>query len=145
MNIKKQIYYEDVADGGEITLLVKQPNTTQLVMWAGASGDYNPIHYDKDYALKQGLPGVIVHGQLAGCFLGQMLTDWAGDKGRLKKLSLSYKGMNFPGEPITCKGAVTGKYIEQDQHLITLKIWAENPKQEKTLSGIAVVSLPSRG
>lgn len=145
MNIKKQLYYEDVADGGEITPLVKQPSTTQLVMWAGASGDYNPIHYDKDYALKQGLPGVIVHGQLAGCFLGQMLTDWAGDKGRLKKLSLSYKGMNFPGEIITCKGMVNKKYIEQGQHLVTLKIWAENAKQEKTLSGIAVVSLPSRG
>ena len=145
MNIKKQLYYEDVADGGEITPLVKQPSTTQLVMWAGASGDYNPIHYDKDFALKQGLPGVIVHGQLAGCFLGQMLTDWAGDKGRLRKLSLSYKGMNFPGETITCKGMVTKKYIEQDQHLVTLKIWVENTKQEKTLSGMAVVSLPSRG
>jgi acyl dehydratase len=144
MNNKRQIYYEDVAEGGEITPLLKQPNTTQLVMWAGASGDYNPIHYDKDYALKQGLPGVIVHGQLAGCFLGQMLTDWMGDEGRLKKLSLSYKGMNFPGEAITCRGTVTRKYIEQEQHLISLKIWAENPKQEKTLTGMAVISLPSR-
>jgi len=141
----KQLCFENVAEGGEITSLVKQPTTTQLVMWAGASGDYNPIHYDKDYALKHGLPGVIVHGQLAGCFLGQMLTDWIGEGGSLKKLSLSYKGMNFPGEALTCKGTITKKYIDENQHLVALKIWVENPRGEKTLSGTAVVSLPSGG
>ncbi len=145
MALVKQLYYEDVVDGSEITPLVKQPTPTQLVMWAGASGDYNAIHYDKDYALKQGLPGVIVHGQLAGAFLGQMLTDWVGDKGRISKLSLSYKGMNFPGEALTCQGKIIKKYVEESRHLITLRIWAENPRGEKTLTGTAVISLPSRG
>ena len=70
--MKKQIYYEDIEEGIEVTPLVKEPDTRQLVMWAGASGDYNPIHYDKDYALKQGLPGVIVQGQLVGSFLRQL-------------------------------------------------------------------------
>ena len=142
--MKGQLFYEDVVGGSEITPLVKQPTTTQLVMWAGASGDYNPIHYDKDYAIKQGLPGVIVHGQLAGAFLGQMITDWAGDDGSLKKLSLSYKGKNLPAEDLTCRGTVIKKYIEEDQHLVALKIWAENPAGEQTLTGTAVVSLPSR-
>ena len=59
--MNRQLFYEDIAEGEDITPLVKQPTTTQLVMWAGASGDYNPIHYDKDYALKQGLPGVEVN------------------------------------------------------------------------------------
>jgi acyl dehydratase len=143
--MNRQLFYEDIAEGQDIMPLVKQPTTTQLVMWAGASGDYNPIHYDKDYALKQGLPGVIVHGQLAGCFLGQMLTDWMGDQGRLKKLSLSYKGMNLPGEPIICKGTVTRKYTEDNNHLITLNIWVENPREEKTLTGTALVILPAKG
>ena len=140
----KQIYYEDGVEGSEITPLVKQPTTTQLVMWAGASGDYNAIHYYRDYALKQGLSGVIVHGQLAGAFLGQMLTDWVGDKGNISKLSLSYKGMNFPGEALICQGKVIKKYVEENRHLVTLRIWAENPRGEKTLTGTAVVSLPSR-
>jgi len=143
--VRQQIHYEDVAVEDEITPLVKQPTTTQLVMWAGASGDYNPIHYDKDYALKQGLPGVIVHGQLAGCFLGQMLTDWIGGEGSLKKLSLTYRGMNFPGETLTCKGTVTKKYIDGGQHFVACNIWAENPKGEKTLTGTAIVVLPARG
>ena len=144
MALVKQIYYEDVVEGNEITPLAKQPMTTQLVMWAGASGDYNAIHYDNDYALKQGLSGVIVHGQLAGAFLGQMLTDWVGDKGNISKLSLSYKGMNFPGEALACQGKVIKKYVEESRHLVTLRIWAENPRGEKTLTGTAVVSLPSR-
>ena len=143
--MNKKLFCEDVAVGSEITPLVKQPTTRQLVMWAGASGDFNPIHYDKDFALKRGLPGVVVHGQLAGCFLGQMLTDWLGEEGSLKKLSLSYKGMNFPGEALACKGTVAKKYIEDDQHLVVLSIWAENPRGEKTVSGTAIVSLPSRG
>ena len=141
----KQLFYEDVTEGEEITPLVKQPATTQLVMWAGASGDYNPIHYDKDYALKQGLPGVIVHGQLSGAFLGQMLADWMGNKGYLKKLSLSYKCMNLPGEPLTCRGTVTRKCIEESRKLISLKIWVEKPEDEKSLTGTAVVALPTRG
>lgn len=141
----KKLFYEDIAVGDEIPALAKQPTTRQLVMWAGTSGDFNPIHYDKDFALERGLPGVVVHGQLAGCFLGQMLTDWLGEGGELKKLSLSYKGMNFPGEALTCRGTVVKKYIEDDQHLVVLSIWAENPGREKTIAGTAVVSLPSRG
>jgi len=139
----KQIYYEDIVEGSTIQQLIKQPTATQLVMWAGASGDYNAIHYDKDYALHQGLPGIIVHGQLVGAFLGQMLTDWAGVKGNLRKLSLSYKGMNYPGETLICQGKILKKNIEDNQHLVTLKIWVENPRSEKTLTGMAVISLPS--
>ena len=140
----EQIYYEDVAVGGEIPPLVKQPTTRQLVMWAGASGDYNPIHYDKDLAQSRGLPGVIVPGQLAGSFLGQLITDWIGEKGRLSKLSCSYKGMNLPGEALTCGGKVSQKYVEQGEHCIECNLWVENEKGEKTVTGMATVVLPSR-
>jgi acyl dehydratase len=53
--------------------------------------------------------------------------------------------MNFPGEALTCQGKVIKKYIEESRHLVTLRIWVENPRGEKTLTGTAVVSLPSRG
>ena len=140
----EQIYYEDLEVGSEIPSLAKHPTTRQLVMWAGASGDYNPIHYDKDYALKRELPGVVVHGQLAGCFLGQLVTDWMGEQGNLKKLTVSYKGLNFPGEALTCKGVVTRKYIEDDTHCVAAKVWAENPKGEKTVTGTAIITLPGK-
>ncbi len=138
------MFFEDVAEGQEITPLVKYPTTRQLVMWAGASDDYNPIHYDKDYAQECGLPGVIVPGQLAGCFIIQMVTGWMGSRGRLRQVSFSYKGMNLPGEELFCKGTVTGKYIENGHQLLSLKIWAQNPRGEKTITGNAIIELPYR-
>jgi acyl dehydratase len=139
-----QLYYQDVKKGDEVTPLVKAPTTRQLVMWAGAAGDYMPIHYDQEYARSRGLEGVIVHGQLVGAFLGQLMTDWVGEQGNLSKLSCSYKGMNYPGETITLKGRVLKKYAKKGEHLIECSVWAENPKGEKTASGTATVVLPSR-
>ncbi|MFC1974687.1 MaoC/PaaZ C-terminal domain-containing protein [Chloroflexota bacterium] len=141
----EQPYYEDIAVSSEIPPLVKQPTTRQLVRWAGASGDYYEIHYDKDFAQRLGLPGVIVHGQLVCSFLGQLMTDWIGEQGTLRKLSCKYRGMNFPGEALSCKGKVTKKYVEDGEHCVECNIWAENPKGEKTVSGMAIVIMPSRG
>ena len=141
----EQLYYEDIMVGSEITPLVKQPTTRQLVRWAGASGDYYEIHYDKDFAQSKGLPGIIVHGQLAYSFLGQLMTDWIGEQGILRKLTCSYKGMNFPGEPLVCKGKVIKKYVEDGEHCVECNIWAENVKGEKTITGMAIVIMPARG
>lgn len=141
----KQAFYEDVEVGSEIPTLVKHPTTRQLVKWAGASGDYYEIHYDKDFAQTNGLAGVIVHGWLTCSFLGQLLTDWTGEQGTLLKLGCSYRGMHFPCENITCKGKVTKKYIEDGKHYVEVEIWAENPKGERTVPGSAKVILPSRG
>ncbi len=142
MNI--QLFYEDIIPGSNIPPCFKKPDKMQLVRWAGASGDYNPIHYDKDYAIEHNLPGVIVHGQLAACYLGQMITDWIGERGQLKKMAVTYRGMNIPGESITCGGVVLNKQIDKGEHLVSLKIWGENPGGEKTLTGTAIVALPVR-
>jgi acyl dehydratase len=142
--MSEQRYYQDVKKGDEVTPLVKEPTPRQLVMWAGAVGDYMPIHYDRDYARSRGLEGIIVHGQLVGAFLGQLMTDWVGEGGTLRKLSCSYKGMNYPGEAVTLRGKVLRKYVRGGGHFVDCSIWAENPKGEKTASGAATVVLPSR-
>ena len=143
--MSEQLYYEDIVVGSEITPLLKQPTTRQLVMWAGASGDYYAIHYDKNFAQSKGLPGVIVHGQLVGCFLGQLMTDWMGEQGSLRKLTCSYKSVNFPGEALICKGKVSKKYIEDGEHYVECNLWVENANGEKTVSGKAVIIMPARG
>ncbi len=140
----KQVYYEDVMVDSEIPPLVKEPTTRQLVMWAGASGDYYAIHYDKDFAQSKGLTGVIVHGQLVASFLGQLITDWIGEQGNLRKLTCNYRGMNFPGEAIICQGKVSKKYVENGEHYIECNIWAENAKGEKTVTAKAIVIIPAR-
>ena len=140
----KQVSYEDVIEGSEIPPLVKEPTTRQLVMWAAASGDYYPIHYDKDFAQSKGLTSVIVHGQLVASFLGQLITDWIGEQGSLRKLTCNYRGMNFPGEAIICQGKISKKYIKNGEHYIECNIWAENVKGEKTVTGKAIVIIPAR-
>ncbi len=141
----KQFFWEDITEGMELPALVKNPTTQQLVRYAGASGDYYQIHYDKDYAIGNGLPGPILHGALKNAFLGQLMTDFAGARGTLKRLSCQYRGMDVPGEPITAKGTITRKYKEGAERLVDCDIWLENPRGEKTTPGSATVSLPSRG
>jgi len=140
----KQIYWEDVQVGTEVTPLKKSPTSRQLVQWAGASGDFYEIHYDKDFAVSTGLKGTIVHGLLKVSFLGQMMTDWVGEQGALKKIGCQHRGMDFPGDGIVCKGKVTKKYVQDGEHLVECEIWAENPKGEKTAPGTAIASLPSK-
>lgn len=140
----KQLYYEDVEVGTELPPLIKTPTTEQLVKWAGASGDYYQIHYDKDFAQSIGLPGIIVHGRLKSSLLGQLLTNWINDEGTVKKISVQHRGMDFPGEQITCRGRVTEKYVRGDEHIVECEIWVENARGERTVPGSAVVALPSR-
>jgi acyl dehydratase len=139
-----QIYWEDVTDGMELPPVVKNPTTRQLVQYAGASGDFYEIHYDKEFALSNGLEGVILHGALKSAFLGLLMTDWAGPLGELKRLNCQYRGMDYPGQPVTAKGTVTRKYREGGQHLVDCHIWLENSAGETTTPGSATVSLPSR-
>ena len=98
--MNNQLYFEDVKIGTELPILEKTPTTQQLVMYAGASGDFYQIHYDQDFARDNGLPNVIIHGALKNAFLGQLLTDWIGQRGSIKKLAVEYRGMDMPGSKV---------------------------------------------
>ena len=91
------------------------------------------------------MDGPILHGALKNAFLGQFMTDWAGPLGTLRRLSCQYRGMDFPGQPITAKGTVGRKYQEAGQFLVDCTIWLENPDGQNTTPGSATVALPSRG
>jgi acyl dehydratase len=140
----KQLYFEDLEVGSELPPLEKDPTTQQLVRYAGASGDFYQIHYDKDFALGNGLPGVILHGALKNAFLGQLMTDFAGEQGTLRKLSVQYRGMDQPGTKVSARGKVKKKYVEDGNHFVECDIWLENAKGEITTPGSALVVLPSR-
>ena len=139
-----QIYWDDVTEGMDMPPLVKNPTTQQLVKYAGASGDYYQIHYDKDFAKGNDLEDVILHGALKNAFLGQYMTDWMGPLGSLAMLSCQYRGMDSPGRPITAKGSVTRKYQEEGRNLVDCEIWLENTAGQKTTPGAATVELPIR-
>ena len=140
----KQLYFEDVKIGTELPILEKTPTTQQLVMYAGASGDFYQIHYDHDFARDNGLPNVIIHGALKNAFLGQLLTDWIGQRGLIKKLAVEYRGMDMPGSKVYCKGVVTSTKIKDGIGIVECEIWLENNSGKKTTLGKAMMSLPLR-
>ena len=168
----EQVYFDDVEEGMELPTLRKDPTTQQLVMYAGASGDYYQIHYDLEFAKNNGLPNVILHGALKNAFLGHLVTDWIGEWGTLKKLSVQYRGMDIPGTPAYVKGVVKKKYVKKlsvqyrgmdipgtpayvkgvvkkkyvqdDENVVECEIWLENHEGEHTTPGYAVATLPSR-
>ncbi|MCH2310085.1 MAG: dehydratase [SAR202 cluster bacterium] len=139
-----QTYFEDVEIGSEVPTLRKDPTPQQLVKYAGASGDFYQIHYDVEYANNNGLPGIILHGALKNAFLGQLMTDYVGHHGSLKKLSCQYRGMDVPGNPVYAKGTVVKKYVENGENLVECEIWLENHEGQKTTPGYAIVSLPEK-
>ena len=136
------VTWAEVQEGMSIPELKKNCSTQQLVVWAAASGDFYQIHYDDQFAKNTGLSGIIVHGALKNAFLGQLVHDWIGNTGKIKKYGCSYRGMDFPDQDITCKGVVTRKFEENGEKLVELEIWTENGEGKKTTPGTATVVLP---
>ena len=150
------LYWEDVQVGTEVSPLPKVATSQMLVKWAGASGDFNPLHYDYSFAASQGAGKPIVTGQLKRAWLVQLLTDWIGEEGTLKKFSCHFRAVDYPrpmktmtesqeGETWWCKGKVIKKHVEDGKYYIDCNIWVENGKGEVTTNGKATVILPSRG
>ncbi len=140
-----QIYYEDVEVDAELPTMIKRPTTRQMVKWTGASQDWNELHYDKDVATKGGLPNVIVQGHLTSSFLAQLITEWAGEEGVVKKMVVNWKRFHFPGEDIVCKGKVTEKRVDGNDHIVECDIWTEDSSGTIYAPHKATVVLPSKG
>jgi acyl dehydratase len=139
----KQLCFEELEVGTDIPALVKEQITTiDLVKWAVATDDFNPVHFDKDYALEHGLPSVIVHGPLKCALLTRLIFEWAGEKGILRKLTCTHRAMSYPRETLLCRGKVSKKYIEDGQNLVECEIWVENQDGAISASGRAIVVLP---
>jgi len=152
----EQLYWEDVEVDSEVTPLAKVATTQMLVKWAGASGDFNPLHWDDPFAEASGVDRPVIHGAIKRQWLIQLMTDWIGEQGTLRKFSCQYRSFDYPrlmktmtepheGETWWCKGKVNKKYIEGDAHYVDCDIHVENGKGEVTTPGKATVVLPSRG
>ena len=127
--------FEQIEEGYEIPSLTKEPITQiQLVRYAGASGDFNPIHTVSDSAKEAGLDGTIAHGMLIMGILGQMITNWAGIK-NVKSYSVTFKAMTKPGDILTSKGIVKKKYENENGRFADCKIFIEDSKGEVKIDG----------
>jgi acyl dehydratase len=139
-----KVYFDDVKVGDDLPPLAKGPiQQIQLTRYAGASGDFNPIHQDDEFARAAGMGGVFAHGMLSMGFVAQAVTDWAG-AGAVRKLGVRFVGLVRLKDTVTCRGRVLGKSSKDDGHLVELEVWAENQRGEKVVTGKATVSMPSR-
>ncbi len=138
------LWFEDTVVGDELPEVVKQPDTRQLVMYAGASQDFVAIHYDRKVAAEAGHPKVIIHGALKSAWLGELVTSWIGSTGRLLELDVSYRAIDFPDDVATCVGKVTETRIENGVGIVEVEIGLRNPEGAITTPGRALVSLPTK-
>src|SRR5437763_13218117 len=105
-----KLYFEDVQVGDEIPKLVKAPVThLQLVRYAGASGDFNPLHTDARIGEMIGTGGIIAHGMLIMGFVGELLSDYVGPHA-LRKFGVRFRSMTRLDDEITCTGTITAKH-----------------------------------
>ena len=135
-------YYEDVNIGDAIPTLTTAPVThLQLVRYAGASGDFNPLHTDPKIGEMIGTGGIIAHGMLIMGFVGQMLSDYAGP-GALRKFGVRFKGMTHLDDTIICSGTVTEKYEADGEGRIAGKVQAVDQNGDVKVTGTFVATLP---
>lgn len=139
-----RLYFDDVNEGDAAPEVRMALTRTDLVKYAGASGDFNPMHHDDEKAKAAGLPSVFGHGMFSMGLLGRAVTDWVGI-GNLKTFSVRFTKQTWPGETLVSSITVTGKRKEGDDQLVDLEVSLANADGEVKVAGAASAALPSRG
>lgn len=117
-------------------LLVDDLTRTQIVMYAGASGDYNPVHSDTEFVQFAGYPSVFAHGMLTMGMTGRMLTNYVGD-GRLTYYGVRFVNQVWPGDTLTGTAEVEAIRTEDGVTLVDLTVTTRNQDEKPVLTGQA--------
>ena len=116
-------------------VVVDDLSRTQLVMYSGASGDYNPLHTDDLYCKEAaGYPGVFAHGMLSMGLTGKMLTNFVGD-GRLKKYGVRFTNQVWPGDTLTGKAVVEAIREDDGDLVVDVAVETVNQNGDKVVIG----------
>ncbi|CAB3390285.1 MaoC/PaaZ C-terminal domain-containing protein [Kyrpidia spormannii] len=133
-----ELTWETLSENMELEPLVKPPvDRVQLVKYAGASGDFNPLHTVEEFARQAGLDGVIAHGMLSMGFLGQYLRHLLGVKGDILRMKVRFQRMVKPGDVLTCRGTV--RTLRKDDRIAELEVAAVNQSGDIVTAGVAEV------
>jgi acyl dehydratase len=132
-----QLTYDAVGVGDEAPVLSHELTRTDLVMYAGASGDFNPMHHDEVKAKEAGLPSVFGHGMLSMGILGKAITDYVGI-GNLRNYKVRFTKQTWPGETLSSHVKVTGKRTDGGEKLVDLEVSLTNQDGEVKVAGDAV-------
>jgi len=138
------LVYDAVNVGDALPPLSLPPLTrTTLALYAGASGDHNPMHIDIDFARAAGMPDVFAHGMLSMAWLGRLLTEWAPQRD-LREWSVRFSAITHVGERIVCSGRVTEKLERDGEPLIRVAVSTANEAGAIKLIGEALIAAARR-
>jgi acyl dehydratase len=139
-----RIRFEDVEVGQELPSRSNRIDRAQLVRYAGASGDFNPLHWNEEFARSVGFPSVIAHGMFNMALVARVVSDWVGDVGVIRNLRVQFRKEVLPDENLVAKGRVVGK--EEGDRTVRVQLWAELERDGRTLQAIkngeAMVDFP---
>jgi acyl dehydratase len=122
-------------------VVVDNLSRTQIVQYAGASGDYNPLHTDEVFTTKiAGYPSVFAHGMLSMGLTGVMLTNYVGD-GRLTKYGVRFTRQVWPGDTLTAKATIEALREEDGQHFVDLALETANQDGDIVVTGDATARI----
>jgi acyl dehydratase len=121
--------------------VVENLSRTQLVQYAGASGDYNPLHTDEIYTTQvAGYPTVFAHGMLSMGLTAKMVTNFVGD-GRLTKYGVRFTNQVWPGDTLNAKATVAAVREEAGKHYVDLTISTTNQDGKEVINGTATARI----
>ena len=133
---EQRLKFDDVAEGDEAPTLSHKLTRTDLVRYAGASGDFNPMHTDEVAAQAAGLPSVFGHGMFSMGLLGTALTNYVG-VGNLTTYKVRFTKQTWPDEVLNTTIVVRGKRVEGDRRLVELECSLANQDGEVKVAGEA--------
>jgi len=134
--------FDSVQVGDELPALQIPPvDRTTLALFAGASGDHNPIHIDIDVARRAGMPDVFAQGMLGMAWLGRLITGWV-PQSRLRRFDARFQGITHLGNAMRCSGRVAEKFVRDGDRFVRIELQSANQFGQTKIVGDAVVALP---
>jgi len=129
-------------EGETLEPIVVGPLTrSDFVRYAGASGDFNPIHHDDEFARAAGNPSVFGHGMLTAGLLARVVTREVGRE-NLRRYTVRFATRVWPGDTVTCQGRITRRYDEGGETRVDGELVAVNQKGETAVSGSFTAAVP---
>jgi acyl dehydratase len=134
--------FDNVQIGDELPALKLPPvNRAMLALFAGASGDHNPIHIDLDVARRAGLADVFAQGMLGMAWIAQLITGWTSQS-TLRRLDVRFLGITHLGNAMQCSGRIVEKLEQDGERCVRIEMHSVNQFGQTKIVGEALVALP---
>jgi acyl dehydratase len=137
----KEPRFDEIKVDDPLPVLQLPPiSRTTLALYAGASGDHNPIHIDLDFARLAGMKDVFAHGMLSAAYLGRLLTSWVPQQ-RIRQVTLRFTGITSLNDAPVCTGRIVDKFEHDGEKRVRVELRSTPQDGVDRVVGEAIVAL----